>query len=226
MPAVPHQGPAHMLDDQVLSRITGTTIRGVERIATKDVLAFLGLEQRETKRLAQAMRLHGWSGPKSMRFTDASGKSVVASGYERKPGQSVAVVAPVGDVSGDLPSKLEAVTRLALREVGRVLKAPFDASDGVLTRNKVTAAGIAVNAQLRADEQQLRQKRSGDVMDRLLKIIEEEEKKLLPPNSSLKAPLSAVQQPENVELECSDAEASGVESVPVLGKPTGEAAED
>src|SRR5215469_6547391 len=116
-----------MLDDQVLSRITGTLVRGTERIATKDVLAFLGIEQRETKQLAQAMRAHGWSGPKSMRFTDATGKSVVASGYERKPGQSVAVVAPVGDVSGDLPSKLEAVTRLALREVGKVLKTPFDA---------------------------------------------------------------------------------------------------
>src|SRR5262249_55777914 len=193
-----------MLDPEhwnsALSNITGTLVRGTERIATKDVLAFLGLKGSETKRLAQAMRAHGWSGPKSMRFTDATGKSVVASGYERKPGQSVSVVAPVGDVSGDLPLKLEAVTRLALREVGRVLKAPFDASDGVLTRNKVTAAGIAVNAQLRADEQQLRQKRSGDVMDRLLKIIEEEEKKL-PPRSSLKTPLSPVQQPQNVEFE-------------------------
>src|SRR5215470_14622328 len=161
-----------------LSSITGTVARGIERIATQDVLAFLGLDQRETKRLAQAMRSHGWSGPKSMRFTDASGKSVVASGYEREPGQSAAVVAPVGDVSGDLPARLEAVTRLALREVGKVLKAPFDASDGVLTRNKVTAAGIAINSQLRADEQQLRRKRSGDVLERLLKIIEEEKKKL------------------------------------------------
>ena len=176
-----------MLDDQVLSRITGTVVRGIERIATKDVLAFLGLEQRETKRLAQAMRLHGWSGPKSMRFTDASGKSVVASGYERKPGQSVAVVAPVADVSGDLPSKLEAVTRLALREVGKVLKAPFDASDGVLTRNKVTAAGIAVNAQIRADEQQLRRKRTGDVFERLLKLIEEEKKNI--PDGNLAPPI-------------------------------------
>jgi len=116
-----------MLENSGLSGITGTVVRGVERIATKDVLAILGLEQGETKRLALAMRAHGWSGPKSMRFTDATGKSVVASGYERKPGQSVAVVAPVGDVSGDLPSKLEAVTRLALREVGKVLKTPFDA---------------------------------------------------------------------------------------------------
>src|SRR5262245_60634409 len=89
-----------------------------------------------------------------------------------------------------------------------LLEAVIDAPDGVLTRNKVTAAGIAINSQLRADEQQLRRKRSGDVMDRLLKIIEEEKKKLLPPNSSLKAPLAEGQQPENVELERSDAEAT------------------
>jgi len=201
-----------MLDDQALSRITGTRVRGVERIATKDVLAFLGLPDSETKRLAQAMRAHGWSGPKSLRFTDASGRSVVGQGYERKPGQSVAVVAPVGDVSGDLPSKLEAVTRLALREVGKVLKAPFDASNGVLTRNKMTAAGIAVNAALRADEQQLRRKQTGDVLERLLKVMERQKK------------LMAIPQPtEHVELERSDAEASDVESVPVLGKASGDA---
>ena len=199
--------------NSALSSITGTVVRGIERIATKDVLEFLGLEQRETKRVAQAMRLHGWSGPKSMRFTDATGKSVVASGYERKPGQSVAVVAPVGDVSGDLPSKLEAATRLALREVGKVLKAPFDASNGVLTRNKVTAAGIAVNAQLRADQQRLRTKQTGDVLARLLKIIEEEkkiikeEKKKLP-KTSVAIPLASEQEhTEHAELERSDAEA-------------------
>jgi hypothetical protein len=205
--------------NSALSSITGTVARGVERIATKDVLAFLGIEQRETKRLAMAMRLHGWSGPKSMRFTDATGKSVVASGYERKPGQSVAVVASVEDSSGDLPARLEAVTRLALREVGKVLKAPFDASDGVLTRNKVTAAGIAVNAQLRADEQQLRRKTTGDVLGRLLKIVEEERRKLeegkqleaqkRPPSSSLKAPLAEGQQPEHVELEQSEGSGEG-----------------
>jgi hypothetical protein len=37
----------------------------------------------------------------------------------------------------------------------------------------------------------------------------------------------AIPQPtEHVELERSDAEASGVESVPVLGKPSGEASEE
>ena len=140
-----------------------------------------------------------------MRFTDATGKSVVASGYERKPGQSVAVVAPVGDVSGDLPSKLEAATRLALREVGKVLKAPFDASNGVLTRNKVTAAGIAVNAQLRADQQRLRTKQTGDVLARLLKIIEEEKKIIK--EEKKKLPKTSVGT-EDVELERSDVEAS------------------
>ena len=71
---------------------------------------------------------------------------------------------------------------MALQQIGKVLKAPFDASDGVLTRNKVTAAGIAVNAQLRADEQQLRPKTTGDVFERLLKLMEEQ-KKLLPKTS-------------------------------------------
>jgi hypothetical protein len=201
-----------MLDPEqwnsALSSITSTLVRGTERVATKDVLAFLGLPDSETKRLAQAMRAHGWSGPKSMRFADASGRSVVASGYERKPGQSVAVVAPVADVSGDLPSKLEAVTRLALREVGKVLKAPFDASDGVLTRNKVTAAGIAVNAQLKADDHALRRQKSSDVLERLIKLIEQEKKA----------------HPEL--LERSDTEASGGESVPVLGKGQGSAPSD
>jgi len=59
----------------------------------------------------------------------------------------------------------------------------------------------STSAQLRADEQQLRQKRSGDVMDRLLKIIEEEKKKRLPKRPPSDGSLSAEQEPENVELE-------------------------
>src|SRR5215831_16815367 len=173
MQPLPTTGPTHMLENSGLSGITGTRVRGSERIATKDVLAFLGLDQRETKRLAQAMRLHGWSGPKSMRFTDATGKSVVASGYERKPGQS----------------------------------------DGVLTRNKVTAAGIAVNAQLKADEQALRRKKSADVLERLLKLIEQEKKKIptgpIPSLSrSEPAHCEPMQDVEHAELERSDVEAS------------------
>jgi hypothetical protein len=35
-----------------------------------------------------------------------------------------------------------------------------------------------VNAQLRADQQQLRRKTTGDVLERLLRLIEEEKKKI------------------------------------------------
>jgi hypothetical protein len=200
--SVPTNESTNMLEldqwDTALSRITGTIYRGTERISTREILQVLGCSERETKLIAKRMRSSGWSGPKPIRIMGTNGKSVVASGYERKLGKAPTVVDQSEPVRGDLPSKLEAVTRLALREVGKVLKAPFDASDGVLTRNKVTAALGAVNAQLKADQQQLRRKTQGDVLQRLLKIIEEERK-------ALAAPL---QQVEHVELERSDAEAS------------------
>jgi hypothetical protein len=64
-----------------------------------------------------------------------------------------------------------------------------------------------VNARLRADEQQLRRKVQGDVLQRLIKIIEEEKKKL--PKTSVAIPLAPEQQhTEHVELERSDLEAS------------------
>ena len=74
-------------------------------------------------------------------------------------------------------------------------------------RSQVTAAIGAINAQLRADEQQLRRKTTGDVLQRLIKIIEEEKKKLS--KTSVTIPLTAEQQhTEHAELERSDAEAS------------------
>ena len=42
----------------------------------------------------------------------------------------------------------------------------------------MTAAGIAVNAQLRADEQRLKAKVQGDVLERLLKAMGEQRRKL------------------------------------------------
>jgi hypothetical protein len=88
----------------------------------------------------------------------------------------------------------------------------------------VTAAIGAINAQLRADEQQLRRKRSGDVLERLLKLMEEERKKIpvgpIDPFSGPKAPLAPAQPTEHVER--SEAEANGAESVPVLGRPSGD----
>jgi hypothetical protein len=96
---------------------------------------------------------------------------------------------------------------LGLKKLEKILRAPLDPTDGNLTRSQVTAAIGAINAQLRADEQQLRRKRTGDVMDRLLKLIEEEKKKL-PPNSSLEVP-PAVQPTEHLELEPSEGSSEG-----------------
>jgi hypothetical protein len=108
------------------------------------------------------------------------------------------VEAEVDGLADDLPAALEQVTRLGLKKLEKVLRVPLDPTGGNLVRSQVTAALGAVNAQLRADEQQLRRKRTGDVFERLLKIIEEEKKALAAPP----------QQVEHVELERSDAEAS------------------
>jgi hypothetical protein len=55
-----------------------------------------------------------------------------------------------------------------------MLRMPLDVTDGNLLRAQVTAAGVAINAQLRADEQRLKAKASGDVLQRLLDAIEKE----------------------------------------------------
>jgi hypothetical protein len=175
-----------MLDDQVLSRITGTIIRGVERVATAQCLDLLGVgpdpvtRQKVAKRLPSRMKMLGWHGPRALRI---SGSSPV-QGYWRVPYALPAsgaaptdyVGGPVEVLSDELPAELERVTRLGLGTIAKILKAPFDPSHGNLTRSQVTAAGIAINAQLRADEQRLRTKQTGDVFARLLKIIEEEKK--------------------------------------------------
>ena len=76
-----------------------------------------------------------------------------------------------------MPEALERVTRLGLRKLERVLREPLDTTDSNLTRSQVTPAGIAVNAQLRADEQRLRAKVQGDVLERLLRAISEEKRR-------------------------------------------------
>jgi hypothetical protein len=73
-----------------------------------------------------------------------------------------------------LPRKLERVTLLGLEKLEQVLCIPTNHADGNLLRAQTTAAGIAVNAQLRADETRLRAKVQGDVLERLLKAIERE----------------------------------------------------
>jgi len=174
------------------------------------------------KRLRAPMRRLGWTGPRAMRIPAENGHAAGSSGYWRLPSRPPQPAVNVEDevdgevdtsLSDDLPAALEQVTRLGLRKLEKVLRVPLDPTDGNLVRSQVTAAIGAVNAQLRADEQQLRRKRTGDVLDRLLKLIEEEKKKIptgpIPSLSrSEPAHCEPMQDVEHAELERSDPEAS------------------
>ena len=50
--------------------------------------------------------------------------------------------------------------------------------DGNLLRAQTAAAGLAVNAQLRADETRMKQVRSGDMMEWIIAMLKEEQAKL------------------------------------------------
>jgi hypothetical protein len=200
----------------VLSRVTGMVYRGTERISSNALLNLLEvgpdpvIRQKVGKRLVSHMQRLGWTGPRAMRIPETTG---TVQGYWRRPGQlprSHSAGMPVAGefcddvgLSDDLPAALEQVTRLGLKKLEKILRVPLDPTDGNLVRSQVTAAGIAVNAQLRADEQRLRTKQTGDVLARLLKIIEQEKK--AHPECYLAVPQ---QQVEQVELERSDAEAT------------------
>jgi DNA repair protein RadD len=98
----------------------------------------------------------------------------------------------------DLPRELLGLLRGSMKDIRAIQRLPIDEGNGVLLRAKTAAAQIVFNAQLRADEQQLRRRVKNDVLDRLLKIIEEKKNLLSPPK----------QPTEHVELERSNAEAS------------------
>ena len=182
--------------DSVLASVKGTIVRGTERVSATRLLDLLdvgpdpALRQKVGKRLVGAMRRAGWSGPKPMRIPGENGHAAGVNGYWRVPSRSRQPDVPVGrdvdvpvggDVEGlsdDLPSALEEVTRLGLRKLEKVLREPLDPTDASRTRNQVTAAGIAINAQLRADEQRLRAKVGTDVLERLLKEIERSRREL------------------------------------------------
>jgi hypothetical protein len=64
----------------------------------------------------------------------------------------------------------------AIVPVEQILRIPTDRGDGNLLRAQTTAAGLAVNAQLRADENRLRH-RAVDRLPELLERVAEEERK-------------------------------------------------
>jgi hypothetical protein len=187
---------------QILSRVTGELVRGEQRVSTRELIT-VHLKVRETdhsyRRLKNIMRDLGWQGPKLMRW----GKQCL-SGYWRHPTvgaaqpsspddhPACAQLAPVtvdrslvvdGNVLAEgvpreMANELEEVTRLALRKIAQILQLPTDRTDGNVLRAQTSAAATAINAQLRADEARLRQKSEGDILDRLLKTVEAEKRRL------------------------------------------------
>ena len=70
------------------------------------------------------------------------------------------------------------MTRLALEKMTQILKIPTDRGDGNLLRAQTAAAGISINAQLRADQSRMKQVHRSDVMERILMMLREEKARL------------------------------------------------
>jgi hypothetical protein len=126
------------------------------------------------------MRNLGWRGPRLMRW----GKQTL-KGYWRYPTVGLPAIVreePVAEVATtereSLAPELERVTRLGLQKLEQILRIPTDRSDGNLLRAQTGAAALAVNAQLRADETRMKQVRSGDMMERIIAMLKEEQAKL------------------------------------------------
>jgi len=172
-------------NDSVIGGLHGVIFHGVERIKSAQVLTALGCsanKEQEGKRIKSAMRGHGWLGPKVMRFADGS----CGSGYWRpwRPvsqvdasdeaalAQSLALAQTLGEeLEVSLPEELQDGCRLGIRWARGVLRKPVDPDNGNLLRAQGTAANLMVGSQLRADEARLRRQQSGDVLDRLEKLL-------------------------------------------------------
>jgi hypothetical protein len=168
---------------QVLACVTGALVGGEQRITTHELLTVhLGVPvtDQNSRRLRRVMRDLGWRGPRRMRW----GKRTT-NGYWRHPTVGPPAVVqeePVVEASVEkntLAIELEAVTRLGLQKLDHILRLPTDPGNGNILRAQTTAAATAVNAQLRADETKMKQVQKGDVIARLLKIMEIEQAKLM-----------------------------------------------
>ena len=168
---------------QALARVSGQLVRGQQRVTTHELLTVhLGVPvtDRACRRLKRVMRELGWRGPRLMRWGEKTLK-----GYWRHPTVGLPAIVreePAAEVAmaerETLAPELERVTGLALQKLDQILRIPTDRGDGNLLRAQTAAAGLAVNAQLRADEAKLKQARRPDVMERILAMIAEEKAKL------------------------------------------------
>src|SRR6516165_7491817 len=161
---------------QTLARVSGQLVHGEQRVTTRELLTVhLGVPvtDRACRRLRRVMRELGWRGPRLMRW----GKKTL-KGYWRYPTVGLPVIVqeePVVEVATTdretLAPELERVTRLGLQKLEQILRIPTDRGDGNLLRAQTAAAGLAVNAQLRADETRMREVRRKDVMQRLIVMM-------------------------------------------------------
>ena len=168
---------------QTLARVSGQLVHGEQRVTTRELLTVhLGVPvtDRACRRLRRVMRELGWRGPRLMRW----GKKTL-KGYWRYPTVGLPVIVqeePVVEVATTdretLAPDLERVTRLGLQKLEQILRIPTDRGDGNLLRAQTAAAGLAVNAQLRADETRMKQVGRRDALERLLAMIAEEKAKL------------------------------------------------
>jgi len=166
---------------QGLARVNGQLVRGEQRVTTHELLTVhLGVPvtDRACRRLRRVMRELGWRGPRLMRW----GKKTL-HGYWRHPTVALPAIVPeqpVAEVATaereTLALELERGTWLGLQKLEQILRIPTDRGDGNLLRAQTTAAGLAVNAQLRADENRLRH-RAVDRLPELLERVAEEERK-------------------------------------------------
>ncbi len=162
---------------QALARVNGQLVRGEQRVTTHELLTVhLGVPvtDQACRRLRRVMRELGWRGPRLMRW---GGKTL--KGYWRHPTVGLPAIVqeePVAEVATaereTLAPELERVTRLGLQKLEQILRIPTDRGDGNLLRAHTAAAGLAVNAQLRADETRMKQVRRGDIMERIIAMLE------------------------------------------------------
>src|SRR6516165_5364516 len=167
---------------QALARISGRLVRGQQRVSTRELFAKLGVPvtDRACRRLKRVMHDLGWRGPRLMRW----GKKTL-KGYWRHPTVGLPAIVqqePVAEAATEeretLAPELERVTLLGLQKLEQILRIPTDRGDGNLLRAQTSAAGLAVNVQMRVDEARLKQVRSKDIMERLIAMMKEEKAKM------------------------------------------------
>jgi hypothetical protein len=96
---------------------------------------------------------------------------------------------PVAGGKSELATKLEAISDQALDKLAEILSLPLvdgDPAFASLLRSQTTAAGVALNTQVRVDEVALR-KQEADRMPELLRLAAEVRAKL-PPLQELEEP--------------------------------------